>query len=90
VTLLLSPEDSQRLLLTSTQGTIQFVLRSGVDKKKVEINPTRLDQLNTSAKPAAPPVSTRARTVKAAPPPQPPEVFSVEVIQGSQRSVQKF
>jgi len=90
VTLLLSPEDSQRLLLTSAQGTIQFVLRSGADQKKVAINPTRLDQLLGSAKPAAPPVSTRARTVKAAPPPKPPDVFSVEVIQGSQRSVQKF
>jgi len=90
VTLLLSPEDSQRLLLTSAQGTIQFVLRSGADKKKVAINPTRLDQLNASAKPAAPPVCKRAQTVKAAPSPKPPETFSMEVIQGSQRSVHKF
>src|SRR5438876_7124265 len=41
VTLLLSPEDSQKLLLTSGQGNIQFVLRSGVDQKNVEISPTR-------------------------------------------------
>lgn len=93
VTLLLSPEDSQRLLLTSAQGTIQFVLRSGADKKKVAINPTRLDQLNASAKPAAPPVSRCTRTLMPTPPtpsPKPPETFSMEVIQGSQRSVHKF
>jgi pilus assembly protein CpaB len=90
VTLLLSPEDSQKLLLTSAQGTIQFVLRSGVDQKKVEIDPTRLEQLDASAKPAAPIVSQRARTVKAEPPPKAPDVFTIEVIQGSQRSVQKF
>jgi pilus assembly protein CpaB len=90
VTLLLSPEDSQRLLLTSTQGTIQFVLRSGADQKKVAIDPTRLDQLVAPEKPAPPPVTRRPRMLKAAPPPEPPAVSSVEVIQGSQRSVQKF
>ena len=91
VTLLLNPEDSQRLLLTSTQGTIQFVLRSGADQKKVEINPTRLDQLLPSEKPARPLVTGRPRVVKAVPPPMPPETFNgIEVIQGSQRSVQKF
>jgi pilus assembly protein CpaB len=90
VTLLLSPEDSQRLLLTSTLGTIQFVLRSGADKNKVAINPTRLNQLAASEEPPARPVSQRARTVKAAPPPPPPEVSSIEVIQGSQRNTQKF
>jgi len=93
VTLLLSPEDSQRLLLTSMQGTIQFVLRSGVDKKKVAINPTRLDHLVASDKPAAPPVSRCTSTLMPTPPtpsPKPPDVFTMEVIQGSQRSVQKF
>ncbi|HKU24669.1 MAG TPA: Flp pilus assembly protein CpaB, partial [Candidatus Sulfotelmatobacter sp.] len=33
VTLLLTPEDSQKLQLASTQGTIQFVLRNGTDKE---------------------------------------------------------
>src|SRR5215472_843697 len=45
VTLLLSPEDSQKLQLASTQGTIQFVLRNGIDKKNLDLHPTRVDQL---------------------------------------------
>src|SRR5437667_7843527 len=49
VTLLLSPEDSQKLQLVSSQGAIQFVLRSGVDRKSVELRPTRLDGLGGTA-----------------------------------------
>src|SRR6266852_1410045 len=51
VTLLLSPDDSQKLQLASTQGTIQFVLRNGTDKKNVDLHPTRIDQLVAAAKP---------------------------------------
>jgi pilus assembly protein CpaB len=94
VTLLLSPEDSQKLQLTSVLGSIQFILRNGVDQKKDEIRPTRLDQLvASSSQPPAPPAT---KPVKAAPkpapppPPKPPDVFVLEVIQGTQRSVQKF
>jgi pilus assembly protein CpaB len=91
VTLLLSPEDSQRLLLTSSQGTIQFVLRSGADQKKVEISPTRQDQLAGAVRPPAPsgPPSKRVAKIEA-PPPKAPTVYSLEVIQGSQRTVHKF
>ena len=32
VTLLLKPEDGEKLVLASTQGTIQFVLRNGADQ----------------------------------------------------------
>jgi pilus assembly protein CpaB len=91
VTLLLSPEDSQKLLLTSGQGSIQFVLRNGVDQNKAEINPTRLDQLASSVKPpavVAPIIPRKARSM--APPPKLPQVYTVEVIQGKERSVQKF
>jgi pilus assembly protein CpaB len=93
VTLLLSPEDSQKLLLTSSQGTIQFVLRGGVDQAKTEVKPTRLDELVSGAKPVAPPVVQTAvkRTPKPAAPAAPaPQVYVLEVIQGTQRSVQKF
>jgi len=40
VTLLLNPENSQKLQLASAQGNIQFVLRSGVDQKSAELRPT--------------------------------------------------
>ena len=35
VTLLLKPQDAQKLVLASTQGTIHFVLRSGADRGRV-------------------------------------------------------
>ena len=84
VTLLLSPENSQKLQLASTQGSIQFVLRNGIDTKSVDMHPTRLDELAGTAKPAPSRVFR-----KATPPPQQPVVL-VEVIQGTKRSIQKF
>ncbi len=86
VTLLLNPEDSQKVQLASTQGQIQFVLRNGTDGKNVDLHPTRLDQLAGLAKPPAPPVKTARR--KPAPPPQP--TYVLEVIQGTKREVHKF
>jgi pilus assembly protein CpaB len=87
VTLLVSPEDSQKLQLASSQGTIQFVLRSGVDQKSVDLRPTRLDQLS-SEKPApapAPPGKKVARKVQVSAP-----VYTMEVIQGTKRTEEKF
>jgi len=88
VTLLLSPEDSQKLLLTAGQGTIQFVLRSGVDQKNVELRPTRLDQLIASERPPVSPASPK-KQVALAPSPR-PSFYVLEMIQGTERSVQKF
>jgi pilus assembly protein CpaB len=86
VTLLVSPENSQKLQLASTQGSIQFVLRSGVDQESVELRPTRLDQLAGIERPAAP-------VKKLGPHPKPapgPPVYVLEVIQGTQRKTEKF
>jgi pilus assembly protein CpaB len=92
VTLLLSPEDSQKLLLTSGQGTIQFVLRNGIDQKKTELEPTRLDQLGPAPPPrvVASKLPTKVRRTAPPPPPTLPPAYIVEVIQGKDRSLQKF
>jgi pilus assembly protein CpaB len=87
VTLLLNPEDSQKIQLASTQGTIQFVLRNGTDGKSVDLHPTRLDQLAGVTKPAPP--STPKRMAKPTSPPQQP-VYVLEVIEGTKRTVHKF
>jgi pilus assembly protein CpaB len=89
VTLLLNPEDSQKLQLASSQGTIQFVLRSGVDQKNVELRPTHLEQLAGLA-PAAPAADPPKRIARRTPPPKPPSVYVLEVIQGTKRSEEKF
>jgi len=90
VTLLLGPEDSQKLQLASAQGNIQFVLRSGADQKSPELRPTRLDELVVGSKPAPPVVA--APGVKHAPRKASPAapIIMLEVIQGTQRSIQKF
>jgi pilus assembly protein CpaB len=92
VTLLLSPEDSQKLLMASTQSTIQFVLRNGADQGKEKVKPTRLDELIATAKPPAPPPAPghHKRAVRPEPQTPPPSVYVVEIIQGQTRSEQKF
>jgi pilus assembly protein CpaB len=85
VTLLLTPEDSQKLQLATTQGAIQFVLRNGTDTKTAELHPARLDQLVPMAKPPAVVVKGGKRVaVKAQP------TYVLEVIQGTKRTVHKF
>lgn len=98
VTLLLNPEDSQKLMLASGQATIQFVLRSGADKEKVETESVSVgDLLGKSKKPLVPPPTPRrpagaARRVSSTEvkTPKPPNFYTVEVIQGEKRSEEKF
>jgi pilus assembly protein CpaB len=85
VTVLVTPENSQRLQLAGAQGNIQFVLRSGADQKQAELRPTRLDQLFPSDKPVV--VARAVKRTHAAPP---APMYMLEVIQGTKRSVQKF
>ena len=93
ITLLLNPVDSEKLLLASTQAQIQFVLRSGADKERIDTKPVSLDELISGMK--KPPVPARAaasRTRREAPKlaPKPPDIYTVEVIHGDKRSVEKF
>jgi pilus assembly protein CpaB len=86
VTLLLTPEDSQKLQLASTQGTIQFVLRNGTDKDvNKNLTAARLEQLVPLPKPPAP-VRTKSGKIVAAPKP----AYVLEVIQGTKKTVNKF
>jgi pilus assembly protein CpaB len=90
VTVLLNSEDSQKLLLASTQGTIQFVLRSGADQAKSTPTPTRLDQLVSGTTPVSLAKVVRKKTVAPPPPPPQPPAYVMEVIQGADRTVEKF
>jgi pilus assembly protein CpaB len=87
VTLLLSPEDSQKLQLASTQGALQFVLRNGTDTKTADLHPTRVDQLIGTAKPPEPP-ATKKVGKRVAPPSKP--IYVLEVIQGTEHKVHRF
>lgn len=89
VTLLLTPVDAQKLQLASGQGNIQFVLRSGADQKTPELRPTGLDELVVGHKAPAPVVAAPGVKHNKKPTPQNP-IYELEVIQGTQRSLQKF
>ena len=98
VTLLLSPEDAEKLFLAGSQGTVQFVLRSGADKEKKETKPVTLDNLLAGAKPPPVPETAKGKSGATRRPkalgqkeaPKPPEFYTVEVIHGEKRSVEKF
>jgi pilus assembly protein CpaB len=83
VTLLLTPEDAQKLVLASSQGGIQFVLRNGSDHTKVNAAPMQIAQLSGTA-PATTPVVT--------PRPHLPikEPYVVETILGDKHSTHSF
>jgi pilus assembly protein CpaB len=87
VTLLLSPENSQKLQLASTQGSIQFVLRNGTDTKSIDLHPTRVDQLIAAVKPPDPLPGRRITRRIPAPTKQ---TYVLEVIQGTKRTVHRF
>jgi pilus assembly protein CpaB len=93
VTLLLDPQDSQKLLLASTEGTIQFVLRNGADEGRQTVDPTRLAQLASGVPPLAP-VHTHARRRAnrrvIRPATKAPDIYLLEVIEGDKHTVAKF
>jgi len=94
VTLLLSPEDSQKLLLASTQATLQFVLRNGADQAQDKVAPTSLPQLTSGAKPPEPVRAPERHTPRVVSKQEvhasPPTTIVVEVIQGQTRKEEKF
>ena len=85
VTLLLTPEDSQKIQLATTQGVIQFVLRNGTDTKTSELHAARLDQLVPMPKPPVVVTKSGKRVVV-----KPQPTYVLEVIQGTQKTVHKF
>ena len=87
VTLLLSPDDSQRVVLASTQGTIRLVLRNSADQVSEDHRPVQFKDFEITSVPKPTPVVAR----KAAPaPPKPKPAYEVEVFDGTKRNVQKF
>ena len=84
VTLLLTPQDSQRLVLAASQGGIQFVLRNGADHSKVEAAPMQIAQLSGAAPASAGPAVTPHAHLPMK------EPYVVETILGDKRSARSF
>src|SRR6202167_1854603 len=90
ITLLVSPDDAERLTLASDQGHIQLALRNPLDTLQDAVAPANAKGLYQGGTPAAaapprPHVTTVKQPNTAAPPPA-PSVFSVDGIQGDEKT----
>jgi pilus assembly protein CpaB len=87
VTLLVKPEEAERVVLASNQGTVHFVLRNGVDRQELKGPPVFLAQLSGMTAPVA------AEKVKEAPKaPEHPtaKTYLVETILGKTQRMDDF
>lgn len=82
ITLLVTPDDAQRLTLASSEGHIQLALRNPLDTKQDNVSSSNARGLFKSGAPE--PVRTPVRhvTTPKATPTQPPPGVSVEIYQG--------
>src|SRR5579863_5712799 len=81
VTLLLSPDDTEKLTLATSQGHIQLALRNPLDTKQVDIAAVRANSLykfGSEPTPAAAP-RNKPKHVAVQPPPSMPTAYTVEV-----------
>ncbi|HET7748463.1 MAG TPA: Flp pilus assembly protein CpaB [Terriglobales bacterium] len=92
ITLLVSPEDAQKLTMASNEGRIQLTLRNPTDTSEENLAVLRDSSLyRVGPAPDPRPSRTRVRRVAAAPRPAPaPSMYVVEMIKGDKRDVAKF
>ena len=90
ITLLVSPDDAQKLALASQEGRIQLALRNPLDTKKGGIAATRTSSLYLGDKPVATEPKPKIRKMAAKGPAPAPTPYHVEMIRGSKRDETKF
>src|SRR5713226_10277599 len=88
VTLLVSPEQSEKLALAQNQGTIHFVLRNGGDSANPDVRPVDIAELAGIAKKPLEPVMKHVKQVAAVV--KLPEVYTVETVANGKITVTKF
>jgi pilus assembly protein CpaB len=89
VTLLVAPEESERLTLASTEGKIQLALRNPLDKTTPNtpgIRPAALLGFASASKAAAVRTRVAANAAKPVPMPPAPEGAMIEIIRGDKRA----
>lgn len=87
ITLLVTPDDAQRLTLASSEGHIQLALRNPLDTKQDEVPPSISRALYGRVAPPPAPVHAPVRHLPttAVPPPPAPTGVSIEVYQGDKK-----
>jgi pilus assembly protein CpaB len=92
VTLLLSPDDTERLTLANSQGHIQLALRNPLDTQRTDVPAVKANSLykgGLEPTPAATPRSRPKHVAVQAPPPT-PTAYTVEVYKGDKKEEDKF
>ena len=89
ITLLVSPDDAQKLSLASAQGHIQLALRNPLDTRQSDLAAMRSSALYKNVAAPAPVISHGKvkKTVIASVPPPP---YQIEVIRGDKKDYTKF
>ncbi len=89
ITLLVSPDDAQKLTLASTQGRIQLALRNPLDTKQQDLASMRTNSLYKNVSAPMPVVRERHKRKTVELPPA-PDLYTVQVIRGNKTELQKF
>lgn len=91
VTLLVSPDDAQRLTLASSQGHIQLALRNPLDTKQEDVPASKANSLYNISEPAAAAAPhSRPKHVAAPAPPPTSTTYTVEIYKGDKKEETKF
>src|SRR5467141_495993 len=88
ITLLVTPEQSEKLALAQNQGTIHFVLRNGGDAASPDVRPVDFAELAGIAKKPLEPEMKHVRQVAAGV--KPPAVYTVETLVNGKSTIAKF
>ncbi len=86
VTLLVKPNDAERVTLASAQGTVHFVLRNGSDHVQVDDKPAELSELG-AVKPLAP--RGKIHKIDAKPAPV-ANVYTIQTVAGGKQTTESF
>lgn len=91
VTMDLTPDDAERLVLASTRGPLQLLLRNIVDTAPVISTGATIRKV-LGGTTAAPPrvASVRNRKARSADKPVQPRLYTIELIKGNSKSIKEF
>jgi len=90
VTLLVTPEEAEKLSLAANEGVLHLSLRSGADDELYVGKGVELKQMMKTYTPPAPRVTTSRRKPTPPPPPPEPETKVVEIIRANKLSEVEF